>query len=119
MCTVVLTMQIPSILHSSYRNPPTIARLGDLNLKVSNEGARPVNYLVVDIFRHPDYKPPAKYNDIALLKLDRRVEFNEFIRPACLYTSNTFEFPKTLATGWGKKGYGKSALFFTYDITVK
>jgi len=112
-------MQIPSILHSSCSNRPTIARLGDLNLKVSNDGARPVNYFVVDIFRHPDYKPPAKYNDIALLKLDRRVEFNEFIRPACLYTSDTFQVTKTLATGWGKTEYGKRVLCFTYDITVK
>lgn len=87
--------------------PPKIARLGDLNLKVSNEGARPVEYSVEQIIRHPDYKPPAKYNDIALLKLDRRVEFNEFIRPACLYTSNTFEVTKTVATGWGKINYAE------------
>jgi len=92
---------------ASRRNHPTIARLGDFNLKVSSDGARPVNYSVVDIFRHPDYKPPAKYNDIALLKLDRRVEFNEFIRPACLYTSNTFDVNKTVATGWGKTDFAE------------
>ena len=112
-------MKIPSILHSSYRNPPTIARLGDINLKVSSYGVRPVNYSVVDIFCHPDYKPPAKYNDIALLKLDRPVEFNEFIRPACLYTSDTFEFDKTVATGWGKTDFGKRVFCFTSDKIVK
>lgn len=112
-------MDIPSVLHSSYSYPPKIARLGDLNLKVSNEGARPVEYSVEQIIRHPDYKPPAKYNDIALLKLDRRVEFNEFIRPACLYTSNTFEVTKTVATGWGKINYGRRVFCFTYDRTVK
>jgi Trypsin. len=86
---------------------------------VSNEGAQPVNYSVVEIIRHPDYKPPAKYNDIALLKLDRHVEFNEFIRPACLYTSDTFEVTKTVATGWGKIDYGKTVFCFTFDIIVK
>jgi hypothetical protein len=86
---------------------------------VSNDGARPVNYLVVDIFRHPDYKPPAKYNDIALLKLDRRVEFNDFIRPACLYTSGTFQVTKTVATGWGKIDYGKGVFCSTTGILVK
>jgi len=96
-----------------------VARLGGLNLKVTNEGARPKNYLVEEIFRHPDYKPPAKYNDIALLKLDRPVEFNEFIRPACLYTSNTFQVNKTVATGWGKIDYGKRVFCFTSDIIVK
>lgn len=86
---------------------------------MSNEGARPVNYLVVDVFRHPDYKPPAKYNDIALLKLDRPVDFNEYIRPACLYISNTFEVNKTVATGWGKINFGKRVFCFTSDIIVK
>lgn len=74
---------------------------------------------MVDIFRNPDYKPPAKYNDIALLKLDRRVEFNEFIRPACLYTSDTFQVPKVVATGWGKTDYGKGVFCSTTDIIVK
>lgn len=88
-------------------NPPTIARLGGLNLKASNEGVQPINYLVVEIIRHPDYKAPAKYNDIALLKLDRHVEFNEAIRPACLYTTDTFAVNKTVATGWGKIDYAE------------
>jgi hypothetical protein len=93
--------------------------LGDHNLKLSSEGAQPVNYLVVDIIRHPDYKPPAKYNDIALLKLDRRVEFNEFIRPACLYTRDTFDVNKTVATGWGRIDFGKNVLCFMNDRIVK
>jgi hypothetical protein len=93
--------------------------LGDLNLKLSNEGAQPVNYLVVDIIRHPDYKPPAKYNDIALLKLDRRVEFNDFIRPACLYARDTFDVNKTVATGWGRINYGKAVLCFVNVRIVK
>ncbi|KAJ9599933.1 hypothetical protein L9F63_009761, partial [Diploptera punctata] len=84
------------------KEPPIIARLGDLNLKHEGDGAQPVNYIIVDIIRHPDYKPPAKYNDIALLKLDRKVKFNDYIRPACLYTKNHFEVSKTVATGWGQ-----------------
>ncbi|KDR24454.1 serine protease snake-like [Zootermopsis nevadensis] len=101
-------------------NPPTIARLGDLNLKLSNEGAKPVNYLVVNIIRHPDYKPPAKYNDIALLKLDRPVEFNEFIRPACLYTRDTFDINKTVATGWGQIDFAekKSDVLLKVGISI-
>jgi hypothetical protein len=81
--------------------------LGDLNLKLTNDGAQPVNYLVEEVIRHPQYKPPAKYNDIALLKLDHPVELNEFIRPACLHTTDTFPINKTVATGWGRIDYGK------------
>jgi hypothetical protein len=90
--------------------------LGDLNLKLNNEGAQPVDYWVEDIIRHPDYKPPAKYNDIALLKLKRHVKFNEFIRPACLYTRDTFDVNKTVATGWGKIDFGKTVLCFVIKI---
>jgi hypothetical protein len=93
--------------------------LGGLNLKASNEGVQPINYLVVEIIRHPDYKAPAKYNDIALLKLDRHVEFNEAIRPACLYTTDTFAVNKTVATGWGKIDYGKTVFCFITDRIVK
>jgi hypothetical protein len=93
--------------------------LGDLNLKLTNEEAQPVNYSVKDIIRHPDYKPPAKYNDIALLKLHRRVEFNEFIRPACLYARDTFDVNNTIATGWGRIDFGKTVLCFVNDMIVK
>ncbi|XP_069686627.1 serine protease snake-like isoform X2 [Periplaneta americana] len=86
---------------------PTYARLGDLNLKRSDDGAEPVNYLVDRVIRHPLYKPPAKYNDIALLRLDRKVQFSDFIRPACLYTKETFDVNKTVATGWGKIEYAE------------
>ncbi len=36
------------------------------------------------IFLHPDFQPNNYNNDIALLKLRDRVEFNELIRPICL-----------------------------------
>ncbi|PNF38946.1 hypothetical protein B7P43_G07030 [Cryptotermes secundus] len=88
-------------------NPPTIARLGDLNLKLTNDGAQPINYLVEEVIQHPQYKPPAKYNDVALLKLDRQVEFSEFIRPACLHQTDTFQINKTVATGWGRIDYAE------------
>lgn len=100
------------IHHYSFSNPPTIARLGDLNLKLTNDGAQPINYLVEEVIQHPQYKPPAKYNDVALLKLDRQVEFNEFIRPACLHQTDNFQINKTVATGWGRIDYGKRTVCF-------
>ena len=54
------------------------------------------------------YKPPSKYNDIALFKLFEKVRFNEFVRPACLNTNDDeeFLFKRGIATGWGKENYG-------------
>lgn len=51
--------------------------------------------------KYPEYTSKSKYNDIALLRLDTEVVFNEYIHPACLpeYSSITF---RATATGWGQ-----------------
>ncbi|XP_046988072.1 serine protease snake-like [Schistocerca americana] len=85
--------------------PAVIVRLGEMNLKRDDDGAHPVDYHIADLVRHPEYKGPSKYNDIALLRLSERVDFNKFIRPACLYTHDKFSVSKTVATGWGKIEY--------------
>lgn len=42
------------------------------------------------------------YNDIALIKLTEKVNFTEFIKPACLYTKDEDLTNRTVvATGWG------------------
>lgn len=43
-----------------------------------------MNRSVEEIFLHPDFQPNNYNNDIALLKLTERVEFNELIHPVCL-----------------------------------
>lgn len=65
---------------------------------------------VIDTIRHPDFKSPIKYNDIALIKLNESVKFSQYIRPICLPDSNTIETGRAIATGWGKLNYtGKTA----------
>ncbi|XP_015598885.1 serine protease snake isoform X2 [Cephus cinctus] len=77
-------------------------RVGDLNLVSSNDNAKPQNRRVIERIKHPEYKRPSQYHDIALLKLESPVEFNAFVRPACLHTGNTLEAQtKGVATGWG------------------
>lgn len=45
------------------------------------------------------YKRP---HDIALIRLDREVEFNWYIRPICLNTQLDIELTELTAAGWGK-----------------
>ncbi|XP_050546255.1 serine protease Hayan-like [Daktulosphaira vitifoliae] len=94
--------------HSALGNPVRV-RLGDLNLHESNDGSQPVDYTVEDIIVHPDYIKTSKYNDIALLRLNKNVQFNKNIRPACLYTKNAIYNLNATATGWGSTDYGSSA----------
>lgn len=55
------------------------------------------------IIKHPEYSLTAKKNNIALIRLAKRIWFTHFIRPACLQTDLTdadFDVAFTLA-GWG------------------
>lgn len=80
---------------------PNIVRLGEQNLRRLDDGASPEDYPVERIVRHPQFKQPAKYYDIAVIRLGRRVRITNHIRPACLWQSNNFNYPSVIATGWG------------------
>lgn len=55
---------------------------------------------VIKIVKHPVFS--SKYHDIALIKLDKDLNFDVNTRPACLHTEKTINVDKALATGWGK-----------------
>lgn len=85
--------------------PVRYVKLGSLNLIHEENVGCPEDFNVIDRIAHPDYKTSSYYNDIALLKLDRKVNFNPHIRPACL--PSTPEVPKKTrlaAMGWGQTG---------------
>uniref|UniRef100_A0A182LYL5 Peptidase S1 domain-containing protein n=1 Tax=Anopheles culicifacies TaxID=139723 RepID=A0A182LYL5_9DIPT len=77
-----------------------VVRLGELK-EDDYEYGDPVDERVVQIVKHPNYKPRTVYNDIALLKLANPVSFSTRIRPACLYNSPTIDHTKALAIGFG------------------
>ena len=58
-----------------------------------------------EFITHPNYSGLKKYHDIALIKLDRKVSFNSFIRPGCLWQTESFNTTKVLATGFGATGF--------------
>ncbi|XP_045489721.1 cathepsin G-like isoform X2 [Pieris rapae] len=75
------------------------ALMGTLNKTDIRSG---MLYTIVRLIPHNDYDPQKQINDIALVELDRRVQFSEFIRPLCLPTPgmNLSVSPLTVA-GWG------------------
>lgn len=88
-----------------------LIRLGDLNLNKTTEDAQPEDFRISETILHPEYnrsnEETYRYNDIALIKLNKTVKFNPYIRPACL--SNIPEIPtKFVATGWGKTEFSGS-----------
>lgn len=89
------------------RGRPTHVKLGVHNIVSSDAAHDPYGiqsrtFAIAENIRHPQYKQ-GKLNDIGLIRLERRVVFNPYMRPACL-PGRHFQLDErtTLtATGWG------------------
>lgn len=60
-----------NLLFFLHRTDPTIVRLGEHNLKLRGE-TEIQDFEINQIIKYPNYKPPKKYHDIALLQLKKR-----------------------------------------------
>ncbi|CAG4981757.1 unnamed protein product [Colias eurytheme] len=58
-------------------------------------------YRIKNIVKHPQFDPPRKYNDIALLETDRVMKLGISAVPACLDIGAPNNYNRALATGWG------------------
>lgn len=77
------------------------------------DDASPMQVTIGEYFKHPGYKDPSKYNDIALFKLENAITFNQYIRPACLPEYYKPKTANAIVTGWGAteyKGEGSQSL---------
>ncbi|XP_015112762.1 serine protease snake [Diachasma alloeum] len=80
-----------------------VARLGTTSLSAIRSGTI---IGVVEIVRHPEYKHPKLYADIALMRLARPVVFSDTISPACLHSRFGGVTETVWATGWGSLQFG-------------
>uniref|UniRef100_A0A1S4GZD7 Uncharacterized protein n=2 Tax=Anopheles gambiae TaxID=7165 RepID=A0A1S4GZD7_ANOGA len=93
-------------LTSTNFGPATIVRLGELSLASSTDEAFPEDYDIAERIPHPEYKQTSHYNDIALIKLNRKVIFSPYARPICLPLQAAIPQKRAIATGWGAIGFG-------------
>ncbi|XP_055699161.1 serine protease snake-like [Phlebotomus papatasi] len=91
--------------HCNLRQIPEYVRLGDHDLLKPSEGSRPQDFRIKEIIRHPDYRVPLKYHDIALIRLNGHAKMGKFVRPACLWQSSSINYTHAIATGWGQIEY--------------
>lgn len=61
-------------------------RLGDLAIHTNQDGVDPVDFNVIGITPHPDFRQNPIKNDIALLRLSKPVDISKSIAPICLPT---------------------------------
>lgn len=98
---------------------------GSHDLSLSSEPHRDV-ITADEYYIHPSWNPSTLYGDIALIHLPRKVEFNDFIRPACLpaYSDadSSLDTETVTATGWGKLSDGdftkSDTLHYAPDLPI-
>ncbi|KAK8766770.1 hypothetical protein V5799_006443 [Amblyomma americanum] len=83
-----------------------IIRLGAHNIREWSVNVLDIQ--VSHIRQHPDFQMNTHMNDIAVLRLERPVTFNKYIRPVCLPERpvETYFSKTAVATGWGTLKFG-------------
>lgn len=97
-------------MNFAFSGPPAVVKLGEVNLISDSSTGIEINIAKIEV--HPNYSRARKYNDIALLKLEREVDFSNNIRPACLWRMNQINHATGIAIGWGKTEKGNKKMFF-------
>ena len=79
-----------------------VAVLAEHNLKDFDKPRRKT-MRIKQIVLHPSYAPVQKLNDIALLRLEDGIEWNDFVQPICLPDAgdNSFDGISATVAGWG------------------
>lgn len=84
-------------------------RLGDLNKGDDiAQNIKPNDLVINERIVHANYVKAKRGFDIALLKLERNVDFSYSVRPACLAEHNEQRTELVVATGWGAIEYDGS-----------
>jgi len=79
----------------------TIVRLGEWDLRSNSEPMQSRD--VTKVFVHPFYEPKLNRYDVAVMKVDKRIEYTDYIAPICLPQKYDFVLAGTEAkvSGWG------------------
>ncbi|KAM9317703.1 mannan-binding lectin serine protease 1 [Pholidichthys leucotaenia] len=98
----------------SQRRDPSVVPVAPEHVKVflglhdARDKSRATNRSVDQILLHPEFQPNNYNNDIALLRLSERVEFNQLILPLCLPPPHRRDNPPVplpnslgVVAGWG------------------
>jgi len=85
-----------------------VVALGEHNIRQDIESHRVQGIKVQRVIKRPDYDTSSINNDIALLRLETEVQFNDNVVPACLPTDKNQQYTnwEAVVSGWGTTSEG-------------
>lgn len=93
-------------------------RLGEWDTQKDNEFLPHEDFKVIQMHLHEYFKNNSLWNDIAVLKLDRKVTFAPNIDTICLPRANeVFDGQNCVTTGWGKTAYRTYTSYFSLSYS--
>lgn len=91
--------------YNKIRGDAQRVRIGTINLQKPSVHMQEID--VGKTIGHPEYSSRNKHNDIGLIKLIKKIIFNEYVHPACINIDEHLKWKTALATGFGRLTYGK------------
>lgn len=85
-------------------------RLGEWDVNHDVEFYPYIERDIVSVVVHPEFYAGTLFNDLAILRLDKAVDFTQYphISPACLpEPGSDFSGQRCWTTGWGKDAFGE------------
>lgn len=117
-CEMKSVWSIFGILTSAFLNfSSSFVRVGEYDLS-SNSDANHVDIKIANFKRHENYNPKTKVRDIAVLTLEKDIEFSDIIAPICLPLEEPFRSEKHIKTSPYIAGWGKARFFFYILIEI-
>ncbi|XP_050086835.1 uncharacterized protein LOC126571957 isoform X8 [Anopheles aquasalis] len=105
--------------HCSEIKDPDVVRIGDIDLSENPNYQPEKDIKILEFIGHPNHTFRLRYHDIALVRLERKVELSATVAPACLWHDDEIRFKALEAAGWGATGFGENKTSTLSKVTLR
>ena len=102
--------------------PKYVFGIGEFSLRNSENKTSEIQFLKAEkIIKHPSFISMTQGDDIALVYLDRDVEWSNSVKPICLAADEQLSFAGVIGTvaGWGVTEFNGSMINLTFPCVLK
>ena len=110
-------LTIPVVINEFFKTYESMIKvyLAVYNRTVISKTTTQNAFTVQKLIKHENYDPSKLLNDLAILRLNENVVFNNEIQPCCLPDTNSSDFPssetESFVIGWGQTESGNSSSY--------